>query len=189
MEKQIIIQTALPEQYLNSLAFVQKIYTKRLGTYPAHIWPDYLIATREEETVGIIAMQYSEDKKFEIEEQFVFDFSLLSRSRKEFVSFGRWTAVERGIGSALVFAGTVCALKKNRLYSLSCSKPNGLKLLRRVYGLEFDSYSVPVNLQRISEGDKSFFLNPPKPQLCVASLQQWYDKLVHLVPGSFKILF
>jgi hypothetical protein len=189
MENPIIIQTALPGQYLNSLAFVQEIYKKRLGTYPAHIWPDYLIATRDEETVGIIAMQYSEGEKFEIEKQFVFDFSLLSRSRKEFVSFGRWTAAERGIGSVLVFAATVFALKKNRLYGLSCSKPNGLKLLRRVYGLEFDVYSVPVNLRQISEGDKSFFLNSPKPQLCVASLQQWYDKLVRSVPKSFKILF
>jgi hypothetical protein len=187
MDAEINIRMVGPGQSDLALEYVRSVYQRKFGTQPKTLWRDCLVAEDSHGIVGVMAMQFSEGERFEVESHFLFDFAALVHPRKKFVSFGRWVATKLGAGNALMFAGVQYALSRERSFSLSCSKTETLKALRRRYGLRYDILRFPVNAMVIPAEDHNFFLSPPAPCLCAASLQQWYDRLALAMQPEVKI--
>jgi hypothetical protein len=187
MDAEIVIHKASVEQLDQALGYVRSIYQKEFGTFPEHLPADCLVARDGQDIVGVMAMEFSEGARFEIENHFLLDFSILVHPRREFVSFGRWVAARPGTGLALMFAAVKYAIGQGRTRSLSCSKHNVLNFLRRKYGLRFDTIGVAVIPSSIALEDRRYFLYPPFPCLCTAPLQQWYDSLEPAVLSHIKV--
>ena len=183
----IIQQVATTEQFDLALAYVRAIYKRKFGTFPKSLGKNCLIAECGEDIVGVIAMQFSEGERFEFENNFLLDFSILNQPRARCVSFGRWVATKPGAGNALMCAAVKHSIALGKTHSISCSKTETLRALHRRYGLRYDVLAVPVIAEQVLEEDRNFFLSKPSPCLCFALLSQWYDRLVLSVPAHVKI--
>lgn len=187
MDAEITIEMVGTKRLGLALGYVRSVYQRKFGTSPGVLWPDSLVAMQNSRIVGVLGMQFSKRERFEIEDRFLLDFSILVHPRREYVSFGRWVAARQGTGLALMFAAVKYALGQNRTRSLSCSKHDVVKFVRRRYGLRFDTLRLPVLEEQIPVQDRAYFLNKPFPYLCTGSLEQWYDRLEPLVLSSIKI--
>ncbi|MDB4939938.1 MAG: hypothetical protein JWO40_363 [Candidatus Doudnabacteria bacterium] len=186
----MIIKRPNALEFEQALSYIQEVYQRKFQTKPKDIWPDCLIGLDSNgQIIGLLAMQFSEGSKFEIENMFQFDLSILRSARIDIVSFGRWSAKTPGLGTALMFGAVKYSLERDRTIMLSCSKPNILKFLRSNYGLAFDILGVPRVSANIDLEDQAYFSEKPYPVLCAAHLEQWYYKLKQLIPSSLTIKF
>lgn len=169
--------------------FVRANYQKTFGTTPTGIWPDCLVALAGSYVVGVIAVQFSEGERFEIENHFSFDFSILAHPRSEFVSFGRWASDRPLVGKALALAATEYALRRGRKFSISSAKPGLLRMARLLYKVDFQEHAFPVQAENILPGDVNFFLGRPPPVVYVGNLAEWYNTLKGQVGAGFSFDF
>ncbi len=173
----VVIRKALPSNLAAAIDFVRGNYMAKFNTAPETIWPDCMLAWKENQIVGVTAMQFSEGEPFEIEEQFFFDVPDLILPRTQVVSLGRWVCDVPGVSIALVTAAVQYSLQRGKERTLSCALPSLLRFLSRKYKLKYDALTAEVNWEKIPEVDRNFFLSDPPPMVYTADLRQWYDIL------------
>lgn len=187
-EMPVLIQKATSVQLILAVQFVREIYAEKFGTTPDSIWPECLVALRENQIIGVTALQFSEGEPFDVESHFVFDFArVFPFPRTDFVSLGRWVTTQQNIAAPLAFAAAKHALERDRKRSISCAKPKLITFLRRKYRLRFDVLHVPVDERHIPAEDRNFFLENPRPNLYSADLREWYDILGGIIPPFIEI--
>ena len=159
------------------LEFIQRHYKNVYGTIPAACPSFCFIASNQDEVLGVLALEFVLEGKFEIENIYAIDFSIYRHPREKTVYFGKWIAQRKDIGKALAKAAISYSLNLGKLQAVACSKPRIIQYLRTKYKFKFDVFDVPIFEQSVPCADSLFFLEKPKPHLYVGLLEQWHNAI------------
>lgn len=166
------------------LAFLKRYYQKSYGTSPDHFLDKTFVARRGQKLLGAISIEFSKNNRpFELEEPFEFNYEDYLGPRSEAANFGRWTSIDEEAGKGLAYVAVKYVYEKGKRIAIASSKPRVVDHIRRKLELRF---SVCHPKFRLNSKVK-FFREGARPVIYSWLVEDWYVTLSKSISSSIII--